>query len=156
MVSLVLTKMAIKITGDVVIDDSKDLSVVNGSFSGKVTSAPTADNDADTTLATKGYVDSKSVSGGTILAWGHVAASTAIVRGSGNFSVSRQGTGRYTVTCNFTVSNNAVMVGSGDHGGGVVFQCSDKTGNSFPVYINGTNDRYYDRDFSFIIVGSDL
>lgn len=51
--------MAIKIGGDEVIDNSKNVvNVAAGTFSSKVTSAETASEDADTTLTTKGYVDS--------------------------------------------------------------------------------------------------
>ena len=52
--------MAIKIAGDAVIDNSKNVvNVAGGTFSGKVTSQETSSSDSDTTLATKGYVDGK-------------------------------------------------------------------------------------------------
>ena len=90
--------MAIKIGGDIVIDNSKNVvNVASGTFSGKVTTGATSSSDSDTTLATKGYVDP-----GAAKAWANFDGTNMNIRSSYNVSsITDVNSGRYRV--NFSV-----------------------------------------------------
>jgi len=90
----------------------------SASFAGKVTSASTADTDADTTLVTKDYVDANAGgSSGDIHAWGSINNNGTKAYGSNNWTSVWKNTGgrdSYVVTLSSGISNAIIIANVGD------------------------------------------